>query len=101
MSKTVFSSKVGIIGSIWFFYKEQAQTHDTWRDFFEWADIALPMCYLSWMNLVDIKPESMHYVDETWDMLCEMISVDPDAEYVDLAEFFDASPNDIVPSDEG
>lgn len=101
MHKTPFSSKVEILGSIWLFYADQAKEDANWLEFFEWADVALPMSYLSWLGLVDIKPESMHYVDEAWVEVCSMIDVDVDAEYLSLKEFFAASPNGPLEDDEG
>jgi len=100
MSKTPFSSKVEILGNIWIFYADEAKKHETWQEFFEWADVALPMSYLSWLGMIDIKPESMHYVDEAWIELCNIIAVDADENYSNLKEFFAASPNDPVDFDE-
>lgn len=44
MSKTTFSSKCEILGSLWTFYKD---TDDkTWSEFFERADVGLPLAYV-------------------------------------------------------
>lgn len=96
MSKTPFSNKVEILGQVWLFYKEQANDYDNWREFFEFADIGLPMAYMAWQELVAIKPNAKKYVEETWDVLCEVISVDPNARYDTLEQLFDASPNEPI-----
>lgn len=99
MSETSLETKMEILGNIWLFYSEEAKSHEGWSDFFEWADVALPMSYLAWMKLVDVKPESEHYVHEAWIELCQMIDVDADEEYQNLKELFAASPNDGVGTD--
>ena len=91
---TPFEMKVEILGNIYFFYREQAESDDIWRKFFEWADVALPMAYLSWLGIVDIKPASHHYIKEAWTEVCGIIDVDESGSYAGLKAFFAASPND-------
>lgn len=98
MSKTPFSNKCAILGELWCFYREEAATDDTWTDFFSWADVALPMAFTLWMDMTSIKrgekgDEAKGFIDEAFDMLCEMLDVDRDGSYKDLSDFFAASPN--------
>lgn len=94
MSQTPFSNKVEILGEFWMFYRDQAEKDEGWQDFLSWADIGLPMAYMAWQELVTIKPDSKIYVEQTWDVLCEMLNLDPQSRFGSIAEMFDASPND-------
>lgn len=102
MSKTPFSSQVEILGLVWFHYKDKAQDHDGWHEFFEWADLGLPLAYLAFTDMCNIKPDGKRIVLETWTTLCEVLDVDPDARYDSLQALFDASPNPLIEDeDEG
>jgi hypothetical protein len=96
MSKTPFSSQVEILGQVWFHYKEQAQEHQAWREFFEYADLGLPLAYLAWTDMCNIKPDGKRIILDTWTTLCEVLSVDPDDKYLDLEDLFDSSPNEPI-----
>ena len=96
MSKTPFSKQVEILGQVWFFYKEQAQDHDAWREFFEYADLGLPLAYLAFTDMCNIKPEGKRIILDTWTTLCDVLDVDPDARYDSLEALFDASPNEPI-----
>lgn len=96
MSKTPFSKKCQILGELWLLYRDEARQHEAWRDYFAWADVALPMAYFAWQDMVTVKPESKSYIDEAWDVFCEIISIDPNEHYVDLGAAFATSPNEPV-----
>lgn len=96
MGKTPFSNKCEILGNLWLFYSEKAQEHDGWRDFFEWANVGLPLAYASWQGLATIKPEGKDIVNETWETFCKVIAIDPLAKYADLNEAFESSPNAVI-----
>jgi hypothetical protein len=91
MSKTTFSTKCEILGTLWLWYKDT--DNEDWSEFFSWADVGLPLAYASWQNLSTLKPEGKNTVEETWTEFCTMISIDPDAKYTDLKGAFSASPN--------
>lgn len=93
MSQTPFSNKVEILGQFWLFYRQQTKEDSGWVEFFRWADIGMPMAYMAWQELVTIKPSSKQYVNDVWDMFCDILSVDANARYGSLEEVFDASPN--------
>ena len=99
MSKTPFSSKCQVLGELWLYYREDSADHDEWAQFFAWADIALPLSYMLWQELAilpatDGGMESEQLIEQTWTTFCEMISIDPDAEYSSIADAWGASPND-------
>lgn len=93
MSKTLFSSKCQVLGELWLYYREDAANNENWREFFQWADIGLPMAYMAWQGVVTIKAEGEEYVNNAYDVFCEMISIDPSVEYPSLGHAFGASPN--------
>ena len=92
MSKTPFSRKCEILGAFWFLYREDSEKNQDWKDFFFYNDISLPLAYLVSNDIATMDEESNgEYIEETWDMLCEFINVDPEEEYADLIALFDAS----------
>lgn len=93
MSQTPFSNKVEILGQFWLFYREQAKDDEGWVDFFDWADIGLPMAYMAWQELVTIKPDAKKYINDAWGVFCEMLNLDTNTRYGSIEEVFDASPN--------
>jgi hypothetical protein len=94
MSKTTYSNKCEILGSLWGFYRDT--DNEIWSEFFEWADLGLPLAYQVWQGYCTLKPEGKSVVDETWATFCEMISIDPDAKYTDLRSAFAASENPVL-----
>lgn len=94
MSKTTFSTKCDILGSLWTFYKDT--DNETWANFFAWADIGLPLAYQVWQGLATAKPEGKEIIENTWVVFCEMIDIDPEGKYENLQGAFDASPNDVL-----
>ena len=97
MSKTTFSSKCRILGDFWLDYREDAKSDENWQEFFEWADIGLPLAFHVDRGYVD-NPSSLgiEMIENTWNVFCEMCSVDPDGDYINLVDVFDASPNDRI-----
>lgn len=93
MSKTHFSNKCHVLGELWLYYREDAQNHDEWQQYFDWADIALPLAYMAWQDLATVKPEAKKYVDDAWITFCEMIGIDATQSYDGIADAWGASPN--------
>lgn len=93
-TKTAFSTKCSILGTLWTFYKDTEI--ESWREFFDWADIGLPLAYQVQQELATAKPEGKEIVEETWKVFCQMIEIDPDGKYADLAAAFAASPQPEV-----
>ena len=97
MSKTAFSSKCQILGELWLYYREDAKVDEVWSQFFDWADVALPLSYMIWQNLAVLDPdnpsEGTEFIDAAWTTFCEMINIDPNSAYTTLGDCWDASPN--------
>lgn len=91
--KTPFSKRCEILGQVWVYYREDANDQPAWKDFFDWADIGLPLAYSVWQGYVSTKDSAKVLVDETWDVFCSMINVDAHGKYSDLSDIFSKSPN--------
>ena len=103
MSKTPFSSKCDVLGALWLYYRDTAKTDEAWSEFFEYNDIGLPLAYLIAEGLAQSTGEdSEQMIDETWLMFCGYIDIDPDGEYKNIVEAFEASnqPPLDIPEDE-
>ena len=85
---TSFSTKISILADV----HEESLWNSELQDFKKVNDIALPLCYLAEMKLVDVLPTATTYIGETWEMLCKLLEVDPEAEYKDSADMLDKSP---------
>jgi hypothetical protein len=89
MPKTNFSNKCAILGILHAFYGE---TDDpTWREFFEWGDLGLPLAYMIHIGAAKPTVEGKAYVDDCWKVFCNMIDIDPEGHYANLGEAFAAS----------
>lgn len=98
MSKAPFSSKCNVLGQLWLHYKEESKTNKGWSDFFDWADIGLPLSFILSEGFA-VSPDTKDghdgrkLIEQTWIGFCEMIDIDPDEEYKNINEAWDASPN--------
>jgi hypothetical protein len=50
------------------------------------------LCYLAEMKLVYVLPTATTYVSETWEMLCVLLKVDPNAKYENADDILGKSP---------
>ncbi len=94
MSKTAFSDKCNIIGYLWISWKDVDD--DNWQDFFRFADIGCPMAYMAMRDWVQVTDEGKELIEEVWEVLCDVLDIDPDDKYQILDDLFSASPNDVV-----
>ena len=90
-----FSNKCEILGDLWLFYREDIKGNEAWEEFFSYNDVSLPLAYMLKSNYVTINEDSdaIGYINETWEIFCDYISVDPEKDYEDIAGVFAASPN--------
>ena len=90
-----FSDKCNVLGDLWLLYREDAKTNEAWDAFFTYNDVALPMAYGINEGYVSLVENSglEDYIDETWEMFCEYIDIDPSGEYANITAAWDASPN--------
>lgn len=97
MSKITFSNKCRILGDFWLDYREDASKDENWQQFFDYADMGLPLAFLVDRgyaeNVSDIGTE---VIDETWIVFCDMCGVDSDQDYLTIADIFDASPQPVI-----
>lgn len=94
MDKTHFSKICHVLTQLWLFYRDEADKLEEWKEFFNWADIALPLAFSVDNNYVSgLKAEGRAVVNETWSVFCEMIDIDEDQEYTDVFAAFAASSN--------
>ena len=93
MSKTPFSNKCEIIGALWLNYREEAESNEAWKAFFNYNDMSLPMAYLLADGVVipGEDGDAFTLIDETWEMFCEYIEIDPEELYEDISVAFAAS----------
>ena len=94
MNKTAFSEKCSILGDLWLFYREESKDNEAWGEFFAVNDISLPLSYMISNNLAIVSGDGSaeEFIDETWDIFCDYIEIDPDGWYQNLEEAFNASP---------
>jgi hypothetical protein len=101
MSKTPFSNKCQVLGELWLYYREDARHDEVWSQFFDWADVALPLSYMIWQDLAILDPdnsdEGAGFINAAWDTFCEMVLISPDEKYSTLRDCWDASPNSEIP----
>ena len=98
MSKTPFSSKCQILGELWLYYRDEAKSDENWLQFFDWADVALPLSYMLWQGFAIVPAtssgmESEKFIEDAWKTFCEVISISPDEQYENLGDCWGASPN--------
>lgn len=93
MNKTSFSEKCRILGDLWLYYRNDIETSPEWQDFFGYNDISLPSAYMIASDILIPSGDSRveQFIDETWEMFCEYIEIDPDGWYQSLDEAFGAS----------
>lgn len=95
MSKTPFSNKCVVLGGLWLFYREESAKDEYWNSFFQYNDVGLPLAYMIAESITEPSGDGQAeiLVDETWQMFCEAINIDPEGHYENLDDAFAASPN--------
>lgn len=96
MSKTAFSTKVRILATLWMYYREETEANEGWQQFFASQDLGFPLAYSKFFEYIEINKSGEKFIEGTWDMLCEGLNIDKDAEYNDLDDIFNASSNEVV-----
>lgn len=94
--ETRLAHRCEVLSTLWTFYRDTED--EAWAEFFTWADVGLPLSYMLHQELATATVEGTGVIDETWNAFCEMISIDPAADYPTLKDAFEASPN--APLDE-
>lgn len=81
---TDFNIRSAILAELWMNFRDDANL----QDFFEYNDLGLPLAYVINTELAMPTETGKIYVNETFDLLCAAIGVDPEGDYVTLNEMF-------------
>lgn len=82
---TDFSKKCEILGDLWFEYRDD----DQFKDFIEYNDIGLPLAYAVVSELATATPKGELYINETWDLFIDALSLDYNEEYESLDDMLE------------
>lgn len=81
---TPFSKRCEILSELWLNYRD----NETFDDFIEYNDLGLPMAHLIAENLVEATRQGEIYIDETFELLLNVLSIEDD-NYDSLAEMLE------------
>lgn len=81
---TDFNIRSAILAELWMNFRDDANL----QDFFEYNDLGLPLAYVINTELAIPTETGKIYVNETFDLLCAAIGVDPEGDYTTLNEMF-------------
>ena len=79
---TTFEDQCAILADLWLNYKSNEEL----EDFVEYNDLGLPLAYCIHTGLAMATEEGIPYVEETFNLLCTALELDPDADYIGLNE---------------
>jgi hypothetical protein len=79
---TDFNTKCEILSELWSNYKNDKQ----FKDFFEYNDIGLPLAFAIANKIVEASPVSQTYIEETFALFCEALTLDDEDDYDDLSQ---------------
>lgn len=81
---TPFSKRCEILSELWLNYRD----NETFEEFIEYNDLGLPMAHLIAENLVEATRQGEIYIDETFELLLNVLSIEDD-NYDSLAEMLE------------
>ena len=84
-----FSKKCEILSDLWFDY----QNDEDFKDFMEENDLGLPIAYAIHGEIVLPTENAKKYVHETFELFAKFLGLDPQREWWNLDEMFEASIN--------
>jgi hypothetical protein len=79
---TNFETQCEILSDLWLNYRDNEQL----EDFVEYNDLGLPLAYLIHADLAKATEDGIPFVEETFNILCASLDLDPEAEYISLNE---------------
>jgi hypothetical protein len=88
---TDLNTKCDILSELWSDYKKDKE----FADFFEYNDLGLPLAFAISNKIVEVAPVAETYILETFELLCEALSLDSDEDYNSLDEMFDLREDDL------
>ena len=84
-NQTTFENRAIILADLWVTYRFDEE----FQDFFEFADLGLPLAYAISNDIVKATPEAAKFIDETWDLLLAGLEVE-DTGFETIGGLFDA-----------
>ena len=67
---------------------------ENWKPMFEYSDLGFPFAYgIANGYILGLTEKGEGFIEEAWDFFCEIVGVDPDAEWEDLDELIRNSNN--------
>ena len=81
---TPFSKRCEILSELWMNYRD----NEEFEEFIEYNDLGLPMAHLIAENLVEATRQGEIYIDETFELLLNVLSIEDD-NYDSLAEMLE------------
>lgn len=84
-----FSKKCEILDKLWMEYRGE----EAFESFMEYNDIGLPLAFAINEDIVKSTPMAEAYVNEAWDLLCEMLKIDNKKHYDSLDDMMLESGN--------
>lgn len=82
-----FDNKIVILSDLWTTYKNKRE----WQDFFDYNDIGLPLAFMIDQKIVEANEVGIRYIDETYELLCETLTLDSKDSYDDLEQMMQES----------
>lgn len=76
-SMNAYALKIAVLSDLYYNYRDQ----DPYKEFAEYNDIGLPLAYVVHNNLAEIGPEGRVFIEETYDLLCSAMDINPEEEY--------------------
>ena len=78
---TPFSKRCEILSELWMNHRDD----EAFEEFIEYNDLGLPMAHLIAESLVEATRQGEIYIDETFDLLLNVLNIDDD-DYDSLSE---------------
>jgi hypothetical protein len=60
-------------------------------DFVTYNDLGIPLAISVLTEMADLKPRGQEVIDETFELMCELLELDPNVEYADFDDFMAGS----------
>ena len=80
--KTPIETQAQILAQLWLDYRDE----DYFKDFFEYADLGLPLSYLLSNGIVERTSQSDNFITDTWELFLGLCGHEEDTGFEDLEE---------------
>lgn len=79
---TPIDTQTNILAELWMDYRDEGY----FQDFFQYADLGLPLAYLISNNIVTRNSETDKFIGDTWELLLGLAGHNEDTGFEDLDE---------------